>query len=383
MSTPRFIDIHALQTVPFSNLNRDDQGAPKTVIFGGAERTRISSQSWKRAIRRKVEHILGDPAVRTRRVVRGVAERLEQQGWSQEEAEAAGRQVARSAGNGIKLERSRDEQDEEVLTTSVLLYLPEAGMDELTAIAAEHRDAVVAEEKKPENKRKGVLPGEAIAEVLGHRNGTINLFGRMLAELPGANVDGAVQFAHAFTTHGTRVEYDFFSAVDDVEQQLGIPGSGHINTAMFSSGTFYRYANIDLRGLAANLGKDTATARELVTVFLNAFITELPTGKTTATAPASVPDLVHIAVRDDRPLSFASAFETPVQSEGGHITPSLSAVDAYAGSVNALLGIDHRLWSGHTIAGEDKETTRLGDRHESFAALVAAAVTTAYDKEAE
>lgn len=375
MSTPRFIDIHALQTVPFSNLNRDDQGAPKTVLFGGAERTRISSQSWKRVVRHRVEQVLGDTAVRTRRVVRGVAERLERQGWEKEEAEAAGRQVARSAGNGIKLERSRDENDQEVLTTSVLLYLPEAGMDELTAIAAEHRDEVVAEEAKPENKRKGVLPGEAIAEVLGRRNGTINLFGRMLAELPGANVDGAVQLAHAFTTHGTNVEYDFFAAVDDVEQQLGIPGSGHINTAMFSAGTFYRYANIDLRGLAANLGNDTAAAHELVTAFLDAFITTLPTGKATATAPSSVPDLIHIALRDDRPLSLASAFEAPVQPTEGHLAPSLAAIDTYAGSVNTLLGVDHRLWAGHTITGDDK-TTHLGDRHASFDALIGAAVTT-------
>ena len=82
MSTPRFIDIHALQTVPFSNLNRDDQGAPKTVIFGGAERTRISSQSWKRAIRRKVEHILGDPAVRTRRVGPQLDNRISRSRWS-------------------------------------------------------------------------------------------------------------------------------------------------------------------------------------------------------------------------------------------------------------------------------------------------------------
>ncbi|PSK81889.1 CRISPR-associated Cse4 family protein [Murinocardiopsis flavida] len=375
MSTPRFIDIHALQTMPYSNLNRDDQGAPKTVLFGGAERTRISSQSWKRVVRHRVEHVLGDTAVRTRRVVRGVAERLQRQGWAAEEAEAAGRQVARSAGNGIKLERSKDENDQEILTTSVLLYLPEAGMDELTAVAAAHREEVVAEEAKPEGKRKGVLPGEEIAEILGRRSAAINLFGRMLAELPGANVDGAVQFAHAFTTHGTNVEYDFFAAVDDVEQQLGIPGSGHINTAMFSAGTFYRYANIDLRGLAANLGEDPATGRELLTAFLNAFITSLPTGKATATAPSGVPDLVHIAVRDDRPLSLASAFEAPIRPAEGHFAPSLAAIDAYAESANALLGADHRLWAGHTLAGGDKPT-RLGTRHASYEALVGAAVAT-------
>ncbi|MDA0564157.1 type I-E CRISPR-associated protein Cas7/Cse4/CasC [Streptomonospora sp. S1-112] len=380
MSDPRYIDIHALQTVPYSNLNRDDQGAPKTVVFGGAERTRISSQSWKRVIRRSVEEAVGDPAVRTRRVVRGVAERLQARGWPQEEAEAAGRQVARSAGNGIKLERSKDERDTEVLTTSVLLYLPEAGLENLTAIAEAHREAVVAEEAKPEAKRKGVLPSEEIAEVLGRRSAAINLFGRMLAELPGANVDGAVQFAHAFTTHATSIEYDFFAAVDDVEEQLSIPGSGHINTAMFSAGTFYRYANVDLRGLAANLGADTTTARDLVTAFLHAFILTLPTGKTTSTAPATLPDLVHIAVRDDRPVSLAAAFEAPVGATEGHLAPSQGRLDSYAAELTTLLGADHRLWAGHTATLAKAD--HLGAKHPSFDRLVADAVEAAYPRAA-
>lgn len=200
MSQPRFLDLHALQTLPFSNPNRDEENNPKTVVFGGAERSRISSQSWKRRIRLDVEAKLGDPAVRTRRVVRGVAERLHQaHDWPLEEAEAAVRQVARSAGNGIKLEKSKDEKNEEILTTSVLLFLPQAGLDELTAIAAAHREGIVAEEAK--KNPKGILPADEIAAVLSSRNGTINLFGRMLAELPCANVDGAVQMAHAFTVH--------------------------------------------------------------------------------------------------------------------------------------------------------------------------------------
>ena len=67
MSTPLYVDIHALQTVPYANLNRDDLGSPKTVIYGGAERTRVSSQSWKRVVRHEIERRLGDPAIRTRR----------------------------------------------------------------------------------------------------------------------------------------------------------------------------------------------------------------------------------------------------------------------------------------------------------------------------
>lgn len=49
--TRTIIDINILQTVPPSNINRDDTGSPKTAIFGGVRRARVSSQAWKRATR--------------------------------------------------------------------------------------------------------------------------------------------------------------------------------------------------------------------------------------------------------------------------------------------------------------------------------------------
>lgn len=46
-----FVDLHVLQTVPPSCVNRDDTGSPKTAVYGGVERARVSSQAWKRAMR--------------------------------------------------------------------------------------------------------------------------------------------------------------------------------------------------------------------------------------------------------------------------------------------------------------------------------------------
>src|SRR3954447_16989033 len=72
------LDIHILQTVPPSNLNRDDTGSPKTAVYGGVRRARGSSQAWKRATRRTFQDLL-DPAelgVRTKRVADLVAQRM-------------------------------------------------------------------------------------------------------------------------------------------------------------------------------------------------------------------------------------------------------------------------------------------------------------------
>jgi CRISPR system Cascade subunit CasC len=48
MTEPRFLQIHTLQSYPAVLLNRDDAGLAKRLPFGGATRTRISSQCLKR-----------------------------------------------------------------------------------------------------------------------------------------------------------------------------------------------------------------------------------------------------------------------------------------------------------------------------------------------
>ena len=60
MSIARHLDIHVLHTVAYSNMNRDDLGSPKTVQYGGVTRTRVSSQSWKRAVRLDLAGQLAD-----------------------------------------------------------------------------------------------------------------------------------------------------------------------------------------------------------------------------------------------------------------------------------------------------------------------------------
>ncbi|GLU49914.1 type I-E CRISPR-associated protein Cas7/Cse4/CasC [Nocardiopsis ansamitocini] len=376
MTSPLYLDVHALQTLPYSNVNRDDLGSPKTVVYGGKERTRVSSQSWKRAVRHQVEQRLGDSAVRTRRLIGQVAERLVARGWDAALAEHGGRQIVLSvAKGGIKLEK---EKEGEPPATSVLFYLPVSAIDALAGIAADHKEEIAKEAAK--KTPKAILPGEPIVAVLSSRNATVNLFGRMLAELPSTEVDGAVQFAHAFTVHGTAVEVDFFTAVDDVPKDND-RGSGHMNAGQFSAGTFYRYANIDLAGLLRNLDGDAATARELVTEFLRAFVQTVPSGKQNATAAMTLPDLVHVAVRADRPVSFAPAFETALYGADGYAARARDELDAYARRVQQLWWQDSLILGGYAARDDKDELTGLGRQHDSYPGLIDAAVTAAFQRD--
>ena len=56
-----YLDVHVLQTVPPSCVNRDDTGSPKTAIYGGTTRARVSSQAWKHAMREMFRDELIDP----------------------------------------------------------------------------------------------------------------------------------------------------------------------------------------------------------------------------------------------------------------------------------------------------------------------------------
>lgn len=46
-----FLDLHIIQILPPSNINRDDTGSPKTEQYGCIRMAMVISQSWKKAIR--------------------------------------------------------------------------------------------------------------------------------------------------------------------------------------------------------------------------------------------------------------------------------------------------------------------------------------------
>lgn len=377
----RFICAHVLQTVPFANLNRDDTNSVKTVLYGGVLRTRVSSQCWKRAIRLDFEERVGQAALRTRRIGERVSRLLaEERGWPEDLAARAGAHLAAASGIKFELEEKEKQIQANKVIGNAMVYVPQTAVAELADLAEEMRTDLESAKDIKKAADKSVLPKERVTAILRSRNGVINLFGRMLAEVDNAGVDGAVQVAHAMTTHQTDVEIDYFSAVDDVTASWNdSTGSAHMGHAEFSAGTFYRYATVDLAELAGNLDGDLAAARELAEAFLNAFVTSLPQAKKNSTAPHTVPDLVHFTVRSDRPLSLAAAFEKPVQvaGDGGYAAASRDALSAYAEAVNSFMGttgILHSGWAGLDAKGHNG----LGERHASLNDLIGSALQNAF-----
>ena len=144
----------------------------------------------------------------------------------------------------------------------------------------------------------------------------IALFGRMVASDPSLNEDASAQVAHAISTHKVENEFDFFTAMDDL-QTTDQAGAGMLGSVEFNSATLYRYANVAVHQLLLQLDNQEMTVNALK-LFIESFANSLPTGKVNTFANQTLPQFLMVNLRADRPVSLVNAFEEPAQTKGGY-----------------------------------------------------------------
>lgn len=313
-----FVDLYAIQNVPPSNINRDDTGSPKTAVYGGSLRARVSSQAWKRSIRQMFQELLPQDqlGVRTKLAVSLIAERIASlRPDLGEEAEDLA-QAALTA-TGVKVKASaRKGSDEGSLETDYLIFIAQSELDGLAGVAISWADAGKNVSKPDKEMRV------QISQVFhGKQAVDIALFGRMLADAPDLNTDASCQVAHAISVDRVTQEYDYFTAVDDCTSDDNA-GAGMLGTVEFNSSTLYRYATINVKALEEQLGDSKATI-EAVKAFADAFARSMPTGKSNTFANRTLPSTLLVAVRDEQPVNLVAAFEDPVKPADGR---SVSAI---------------------------------------------------------
>lgn len=297
-----YVDVHVLQTVPPSNVNRDDAGSPKQAMYGGVRRARVSSQAWKRATRKGFADVAGANmrplATRTKRLGELLQRCFETAGQDRDTAESWAEKCVNALG--IKPDAKNKKK------TAVLLFLGVEQIDGLARYAAETLTA------------GGKLDKKAMEAVLrkGHPI-DVALFGRMVADVAdlNLNVDAATQVAHALSTHAVDIEFDYYTAVDD-ENEAGETGAGMIGIVEFSSATLYRFASLGVHQLRDNVDGDDDTVTDGLRAFLTSFVTSMPTGHQNSFAHRTHPELVTLVVRDDQPVNLVSAFEDPITGPG-------------------------------------------------------------------
>ena len=351
MTTPRFLQIHTLHSYPAALLNRDDSGLAKRMPFGGAVRTRISSQCLKRHWRTAqdefaIHSISGSTsAIRSRNTVeRRVIQPLRENGDYGDDVLAA---VENAFNVGVYGSSGATERGRQPL----LLGLPEVEHlhQRAAAICAQHRkDAKAA--------------GDAATALFSARRGEGNnfralldsarlpaglegaLFGRMVTSDPGANIEAAIHVAHAFTVHREESESDYFSVVDDLQRDDEDAGAAHIGDMELTAGLFYGYVVVDVPGLVSNLegcksedweSADRDLAAKVAEHLTHLIATVSPGAKLGSTAPYACADLLLVETGNRQPRSLANAFRDPSKAQ---VADATGALTKYLGKLDACYG---------------------------------------------
>ncbi|KXB68536.1 type I-E CRISPR-associated protein Cas7/Cse4/CasC [Aedoeadaptatus coxii] len=297
-----FVDVHAIQTVPPSNINRDDTGSPKTALYGGVRRARVSSQAWKRAIRLYFNEHNGSTnvGVRTKQVVDFVVEKMMNLDPDISEKEAT--DLVTKTFNRLDIKTNLVDDR---MKTQVLLFLGDA---QAKALAEAALSGV-----KDKKKLQAVLKENPAVDIA--------LFGRMVAKVPSLKEEASCQVAHAISTHGVQTEFDFFTAVDDMAPEDNA-GAGMLGTVEYNSSTLYRYGNIAAHELLKQLGDKEQVIRSIC-LFVESFVNAMPTGKINTFGNQTLPQALVVVLREDRPVNLVSAYEEPVHSVSGYVKPSI------------------------------------------------------------
>lgn len=365
------IEFHILQSFPVTCLNRDDVGAPKTAIVGGVQRARVSSQAWKRPVRMAMHELGVTHGTRTKLISKLIAEACEKIDASPEQAKACGDKIEgafikkKEPKKGKKGKEGAAEIDVEETAaepaaekTDTLLFLSPNEVAILANAFAEkgfNPDEVITQKDQKKQAKQ-------IADLIGNVSEAIDavdiaLFGRMVAQAAGMNVEAAASFSHAISTHKASNEVEFFTALDD---QTTEPGSAHMGSLEFNSATYYRYVSLDLGQLCQTLVGQNVP--EAVENFTKALFVAVPTARQTTQSGASPWDFAKVLVRKGQRLQVP--FETAVKAkDGGFTQPSIEAMTGYLAKQEKLHG---------SLFGKKGEYTYGEDDNFSIDDLVAA-----------
>ncbi len=364
----KHLELHIIQSVPVACLNRDDLNSPKTAVFGGVQRARVSSQSWKRAIRELAKELAPEcfKGNRTRRFVFTLKERLIQKGISERCAVGIAEHVA---GIIETLDSKNDEAGNKKIKT--LMFFSDAEYDSIAediasaedvkgslktlegalekVSAAADKDAKKAAEKERLNVFKTIrtLSNTSIRKIIKSVQlkdaADIALFGRMVANDHSLTVEAASMFSHALSTHKADNEIDFFAAVDDLQTEAE-SGAAITSTLEFNSATYYRFAalNLDMLADGEHLKSMSQEERQnVVRTFVKATIQAVPGARKATMNGNTLPVYVLGVVRKNgHPIQLVNAFESPVRpSMKGFVVESIKRMNSEYADLKDTWGI--------------------------------------------
>lgn len=342
-------EIHMLKNYPPTNLNRDENGAPKTCWFGNVNRGRISSQCLKRTWRTSpiFQQEIGEEnlGIRTRKLPDLVGDKLLEMGVDAKYVELV---VPKISGFGTK---EGTENKKGSYTAQVIFFGPQdiqAAADAVKGILDQCKTEKDVKALKGKDLQAAVEGAEGRAVTLD-----IALFGRMVTSGAFRDVEASMQVAHAISTNKVAVESDYFTAMDDLlrGETADESGAAMIGDIDYNSSCYYIYASLDTDILKENL-RDAANADEIIAKAIPALLRTMaftnPSGKQNSFAGHVLPSAVLVECKKTKiPTSMVNAFVEPVRGGsrdllGNSIEKLAQEVDGVAR--NYGLPVEKRIW---------------------------------------
>jgi CRISPR system Cascade subunit CasC len=325
----RFIQLHLLTAYPPANLNRDDQGSPKTAKMGGYDRLRVSSQCLKRTWRTSdlFQTTMGDHlGARTKLLGIDIYNRLIAGGIKDKDAKDWTKAIAGVFGALKKAEKDKPLAELEI---EQLVHVSPAEQQAINALTGK----LIVEQRTPEKDELNLLR-------LSEQAVDIALFGRMLASSPAFNIEAACQVAHAISVHPVVIEDDYFTAVDDLNNSLEDMGAAHIGETRFAAGLFYSYICINRELLVKNLDGNEELANKAIRALTEAAVKVAPEGKQNSFASRAYASYVLAEKGDQQPRSLSVAYLKPINHRENEdfIADSITAIVKQKDSFDKVYG---------------------------------------------
>lgn len=325
----RFIQLHLLTAYPPANLNRDDQGSPKTALMGGYDRLRVSSQCLKRTWRTSdlFQAAMSDHlGTRTKLLGIDIYNQLIAGGIKEKDAKEWTKSIAGVFGALKKAEKDKPLADLEI---EQLVHVSPAELQMINVLT----EKLIIEQRAPDADELKLLR-------LNEQAVDIALFGRMLASSPAFNIEAACQVAHAISVHPVVIEDDYFTAVDDLNNGLEDMGAAHIGETRFAAGLFYSYICINRELLVKNLDGNEELANKAIRALTEAAVKVAPEGKQNSFASRAYASYVLAEKGDQQPRSLSVSYLKPINHRENEdfIADSITAIIKQKDSFDKVYG---------------------------------------------
>lgn len=397
-----YIDVHQLVTVGPNNMNRGEDGAPKTVTFGGVKRARLSSQSQKAAVRKHFFEVHGDrfTAIRSRKIPRLMAAELrvldpylsEQQSYEiigcavalltspktpvalkavQDKIKTINANNASgTTPSGKSSSKGREKAEHFVPDLAATFMVSADQAKQFAAVVKQYLDSGVDFVGDSDVAKNSALLKELRASVDDGITPDIALFGRMFASNHSLDSAASVQTAHAFGVGAFVPEEDYFTAADDFAVQTNSPtvkrfkdevgvsdsGADMLDRNQFTAGTMYRFSTLNFSHLSELMG-DPDYAVEVTRQYLESFLRTLPGGAKNSYAQTTSAGTAVVSIRTQQPVNYVGAFEVPVSTH----REAKEVLTAYAQGYERMFGKgSDDVTFAMTLEGQEDFVSALG-----------------------